>query len=453
MELVHKNILVVGIGKSGLAVARFASQRGADVTVTDLCDEAALAAHLPELKQLGARLVLGRHPVEIFRQADLIVISPGVPHTIEPLELAREKNIPVMGELEFAVRFIHDPIVAVTGTNGKTTTTSLLGEMLALSGKKVFVGGNIGKPLIEYVAAGAGAEIVVIEISSFQLDTTSTFRADVAVLLNISADHLDRYNSFETYALSKGKIFSNQTPEDTVVINRGAPEVKKLAAACRAKVHPFFHAGRNTSDPEPGAVIFEDRIVVHTGNSEPVVLDLQQASLTGAHNRENIAAAALAALAAGGTVAGIQSAINSFRGLAHRLKPVDTIDGVLYVDDSKGTNVDAVARALDAFSRPTVLIMGGRDKGGDYTILKQQLEKTVKRLVLVGEAAGTIETQLGSVKPVVFAADMAQAVKLAAEASDPGGVVLLSPACSSFDMYASYSQRGEDFCKEVRKLR
>lgn len=453
MELAAKNILVVGIGKSGLAVARFAGRRGATVTVTDLCDEAALAAHLPELRQTGTRLVLGQHPFEIFQQADLIVVSPGVPHTIEPLEMARKQNIPVIGELEFASRFIREPVVAVTGTNGKTTTTSLLGEMLALSGKRVFVGGNIGKPLIEYVEEDSGAEIVVIEISSFQLDTASTFRADVAVLLNISEDHLDRYDSFEAYVASKGRIFSNQAPEDTAVINRMDPEVKKLAASCRAKVRPFFHAGRNDSDPEPGAVIFEERIIIHADGGKRVSLDLKQASLTGAHNRENIAAAALAALAAGATAAGIQAAINSFRCLAHRLEAVGTINGVLYVNDSKGTNVDAVARALDAVSRPTVLIMGGRDKGGDYTVLRQKLKKTVKQLVLMGEAAEAIETQLGSAAPVLNAADMAQAVKLAAEASDPGDVVLLSPACSSFDMYDSYSQRGEDFCNRVRELK
>jgi len=453
MELAEKNILVVGIGKSGLAVARFAGRRGATVTVTDLCDEAALAARLPELRQMGARLVLGRHPVEIFQQADLIVVSPGVPHTIEPLKMARKRNIPVIGEMEFASRFIREPVVAVTGTNGKTTTTSLLGEMLALSGKRVFVGGNIGKPLIEYVQENAGAEIVVIEVSSFQLDTASTFRADVAVLLNISEDHLDRYDSFEAYVASKGRIFSNQTPEDTAVINLMDPDVKKSAASCRAKVRPFFHAGRNGSDPESGAVIFEKKIIIHAGGGKRVSLDLNQALLTGAHNRENIAAAALATLAAGGTAAGIQAAINSFRGLAHRLETVDTINGVLYVNDSKGTNVDAVARALDAVGRPTVLIMGGRDKGGDYTLLRQILERTVKQLVLMGEAAGVIETQLGSATPVLNAADMAQAVKLAAAASDPGDVVLLSPACSSFDTYDSYSQRGEDFCKRVRELK
>ncbi len=453
MELAEKNILVVGIGKSGLAVARFADKRGATVTVTDLCDEAALAPHIPELKQMGARLVLGQHPVELFMQADLIVVSPGVPHTIEPLKIARKRDIPVMGELEFASRFIHEPVVAVTGTNGKTTTTSLLGEMLALSGKRVFVGGNIGKPLIEYVEEDTGAEIVVIEISSFQLDTASTFRADVAVLLNISADHLDRYDSFKAYGASKGRIFANQAPEDTAVINWMDPEVKKLAVACRAKVRPFFHTGRNGGDLESGAEIFEDRITIRTDGVKPVSLDLQQAALIGAHNRENIAAAALAALAAGGTVAGIQAAINSFRGLAHRLETVATINGVLYVNDSKGTNVDAVARALDAVSRPTVLIMGGRDKGGDYTVLRQKLKSTVKQLVLMGEAAETIATQLGSTAPIIAATDMAQAVKLAAEASEPGDVVLLSPACSSFDMYDSYSQRGEDFCKRVRALK
>ena len=452
MELAEKNILVVGLGKSGLAVARFAAHKGAIVTVTDLSDAAALAAHVPELKKMGTRLVLGEHPPDIFKQAELIVVSPGVPHTIKPLTLARKAGIPVMGELEFASRFILEPVVAVTGTNGKTTTTALLGKMLACSGKQVFVGGNIGNPLIEYVEKGAAADVVVLEVSSFQLDTASTFRAHVAVLLNISADHLDRYDGFAAYALSKGKIFENQAPEDTAVINRMDPEVKKLAATCRAAVKPFFHAGRNGTVTDAGAEIFTDRILIHTG-AKPLILDLQQAPLTGTHNHENIAAAALAALAAGGSTAGIQKAIDTFRGLAHRLEAVATINGVLYVDDSKGTNVDAVARALETFDRPTILIMGGRDKGGDYTVLQPHLEKTVKKLVVMGEAATTIETQLGAIAPVQSAGDMAQAVQLATAASDPGDVVLLSPACSSFDMYDSYSQRGEDFRQQVNTLK
>lgn len=452
MQLERKKILVVGLGKSGITVARFAARKGAAVTVTDLNDAAALAAQHPDLKRMDARLVLGEHPPDIFKQAELIVVSPGVPHTIPPLALAREAGIPIMGELEFASRFLHAPVVAVTGTNGKTTTTALLGEMLALSGKRVFVGGNIGNPLIEYVEQGGGADTVVLEVSSFQLDTASSFRANVAVLLNISADHLDRYDNYAAYSASKGKVFANQTPEDTAVINRMDPEVKKLGATCRATVWPFFHSGRNGSAAGAGAEIFADRILVRTGNGAPLALDLQRAALTGAHNRENIAAAALAALAAGGTAGGVQAAINAFKGLAHRLEAVATVNGVLYVDDSKGTNVDAVARALEAFDRPTVLIMGGRDKGGDYTILRSKLEKTVKKIVVFGEAAATIETQLGPIRPVMVARDMAQAVQLASAASGPGDVVLLSPACSSFDMYASYSQRGEDFCNQVRAL-
>jgi len=452
VELAQKNILVVGLGKSGRAAARFAARQKARVTVTDSNATDHLTDFLPGLADQGIRLVLGEHPVDIFRQAELIVVSPGVPHTIAPLEQARRAGVPILGELEFAVRFVHEPVVAITGTNGKTTTTALVGDMLKHSGKRVFVGGNIGNPLIDYVAAGGGADLVVLEVSSFQLDTASTLHADVAVLLNISADHLDRYDDFAAYVRSKGRIFSNQVETDTAVINRMDPEIKKLANACRARVWPFFHAGRNGSLPDTGAEISTDRVVLCTGG-DPLVLDLQAALLTGAHNRENIAAAALAALAAGGTTAGIQQAVRQFRGLAHRLQTVATIDGVLYVDDSKGTNVDAVSRALETFSQPTVLIMGGRDKGGDYTVLRPQLEKNVKRLVVMGEAAPAITTQLGSAAPVAKAADMAQAVCLAADAADPGDVVLLSPACSSFDMYDSYAQRGEDFCKQVDALK
>jgi len=451
VELAQKNILVVGLGKSGQAAARFAARQKAHVTVTDLNAADQLTEFLPGLEDRGIHLVLGEHPVEIFKQAALIVVSPGVPHTIAPLELARQAGVPVLGELEFAARFVREPVVAITGTNGKTTTTALVGDMLEHSGKRVFVGGNIGNPLIDYVAGGGGADLVVLEVSSFQLDTASTFHANVAVLLNISADHLDRYDDFAAYVRSKGRIFQNQVKADTAVINRMDPEIKKLAGTSLARVWPFLHAGRNGSPPDTGAEILTDRVVLHTGG-DPLVLDLQGAPLTGAHNRENIAAAALAALAAGGTAEGIQQAVQQFHGLAHRLETVATINGVLYVDDSKGTNVDAVSRALEAFSRPTVLIMGGRDKGGDYAVLKPQLEKTVKRLVVMGEAATAIAAQLGAVAPVETAVDMTQAVRLAAAAADPGDVVLLSPACSSFDMYDSFAQRGEDFCKQVGAL-
>lgn len=452
MELVQKNILVVGLGKSGRAAAQFAARQKARVTVTDLNVAGNLTDFLPGLKDQGIRLVLGEHPGDIFKQAELIVVSPGVPHTIAPLELARQAGVPILGELEFAARFVREPVVAITGTNGKTTTTALVGDMLEHSGKRVFVGGNIGNPLIDYVAGGGGADLVVLEVSSFQLDTASTFRANVAVLLNISADHLDRYDDFEAYVRSKGRIFRNQTQADTAVINRMDAEIKKLVDACRARVWPFFHTGRNGSMPDTGAEISTDRLVLRTGGA-PLVLDLQNIPLTGAHNRENIAAAALAALAVGGTAGGIQQAIGQFHGLAHRLETVATVKGVLYVDDSKGTNVDAVSRALESLNQPTVLIMGGRDKGGDYTMLKPQLEKTVKRLVVMGEAAEAIAAQLGAFAPVENAADMAQAVRLAAAAADPGDVVLLSPACSSFDMYDSYAQRGEDFCKQVNALK
>jgi len=452
LELAQKNILVVGLGKSGQAAARFAARQKARVTVTDLNAADRLTEFLPGLEDQGIRLVLGEHPEGIFKQAELIVVSPGVPHTIVPLELARQAGVPILGELEFAARFVREPVVAITGTNGKTTTTALVGDMLEHSGRRVFVGGNIGNPLIDYVAGGGGADWVVLEVSSFQLDTASTFHANVAVLLNISADHLDRYDDFEAYVRSKGRIFRNQVDADTAIVNRMDPEIKKLATACRARVWPFVHSGRNGSPPDTGAEILTDRLVLRTGGG-PLVLDLREALLTGAHNRENIAAAALATLAAGGTAAGIQQAIKQFQGLAHRLETVATINGVLYVDDSKGTNVDAVSRALESFCQPTVLIMGGRDKGGDYTALKPQLARSVKQLVVMGEAAATIAKQLKAATPVENAADMAQAVRLAAAAAAPGDVVLLSPACSSFDMYESYAQRGDDFCKQVNALK
>ena len=443
MELKNKNILIVGLGVTGVATARFLINRGAFVTVADRKKEQELGSEELLIRDLGIKMELGAHRIETFENADLIVISPGVPHTIEPVIKAKEQGIPVIGEIELASRFIAEPIIAVTGTNGKTTTTTLLCKMLEESGLKVFVGGNIGTPLIAYVDKGEKAEIVVIEVSSFQLDTIDTFRANVAVLLNITEDHMNRYSDLNAYAKSKARIFENQRYDDTAVLNGSDPVVCSLSKDILSK-KVFF------SSKKEKCVTISDESIISQENISRLLVDFK---LPGKHNMENAAAASLAALAAGGTFEGVRSALRKFKGLSHRLEHINTLNGVDFFNDSKATNVDSVAKALETFERPIVLIMGGRNKGSKFYALRDLIDKHVKKLIIIGEAKEDIMAELGSIKPVEVAATMDDAVfKAYHDAAKPGDIVLLSPACASFDMYNNYAQRGEDFCKAVAKI-
>ena len=464
MRLKDKNIVVVGLGRTGLASATFLQQQGARVLVSDTASEKELGDAGNTLRQLGVRMETGSHRAASFQNADLIVISPGVSLTIEPIVQARDQGIPVIGEVELASRFIKEPIIAVTGTNGKTTTTELLGRMLKDSGLKVFVGGNIGNPLIEYVAQKEPAQIVVAEISSFQLDTIATFRPRVSVLLNITADHLDRYPNFEAYADSKFRIFKNQQIEDVAVLNGADPMIRAQTKRIKSQQLFFPSAASN----EQGAVLNGKRIILNLNklkriqsdiqNSNPKIqnrehLDISKMHLYGQHNFENAAAASLAALAAGATLEGIQTTLNHFKGLAHRLEHVATINGVQYFNDSKATNVDGVARALECFSKPVLLIMGGRDKGSDFKVLEGLARKHAKELIVMGESAEQIRSALGQLIPTKVAASMEEAVSTAYQNADPDDVVLLSPGCASFDWYSSYAERGDDFRRAVEKIK
>ena len=460
MDLYQKNILIVGLGISGMAAARFVKNKGGIVTITDIAKEEALAGYLPEVQEIDVRTELGSHNTKTFENADLIIVSPGVPHTIFPIKRAKEKGIPILGEIELASRYIREPIVAISGTNGKTTTTRLLGHMMKNSGFKVFVGGNIGNPLIDYAGGEKTADIVVAEVSSFQLDTIDTFRPRISVLLNITADHLDRYPDFDSYVMSKGRIFKNQAEGDTAVINGSDPSISLIRKTLRTRVLPFYHQDNFHTKNREYALIsgrngqHAPMINIFTKEDPKGFLDLSQVALLGRHNMENVAAAALAALAAGGTLEGIQSALNDFKGLSHRLEFVKIINGVHFYDDSKGTNIDAVARALEVFDQPVVLIMGGRDKGGDFRQLRERVRQHAKKLIVMGEAGNTIQSALEDVcrEGAKSASTMENAVSLAYLASSPGDVVLLSPGCSSFDMYQSYAHRGEVFCKAVENL-
>ncbi len=464
MNLKNKKILVVGLGKTGVAVARFLTKAGAAVVVTDTADELALGNQVRQIKQLGVKTEFGKHASDTFEQADLIVISPGVPHTIEPVIRAQKRGIPVIGEVELASRFIREPMVAITGTNGKTTTTELIAAMLEGSGRNVFVGGNIGNPLIDYVQMGQAADVVVVEISSFQLDTIKHFRPKVSVLLNISPDHLDRYADLDAYAKSKMRIFENQRGNDIAVLNGADPEVyfRTRHIKCHKLIYPNPKTNENGAILEDGRIILKlDNVMTfnsqfHIPNSEFRIrqsVDTAPAGFLGQHNLENACAAALAALAGGATLEGIQTALNQFQGSAHRLEYIETINTVQYFNDSKATNVEAVKRALECFSEPVILIMGGRDKGSDFKDLGPAVREHVKTLIVMGEAAPAISSALAQIVPAAPASSMQDAVKKAFEASEPGEIVLLSPACASFDMYDSYAQRGDDFRQSVEKIK
>jgi UDP-N-acetylmuramoylalanine--D-glutamate ligase len=403
----------------------------------------------------------GPHRAVSFINADLIIISPGVAHTIEPIAQAIARGVPVIGEVELASTFIKEPIIAVTGTNGKTTTTALLGQMLIDSGIKTFVGGNIGNPLIEYVSKEQKAQIVVAEISSFQLDTIANFRPKISILLNITADHLDRYPDFEDYADSKMRIFKNQQADDLAILN-GLDQLirtKTKNVKCRRLFFPCLEAG------EQGAILNGKRIVLklnkdlaafripHSEFRNQESLDISKMHLRGRHNFENACAASLAALAAGATLGAIQKTLDHFEGLAHRLEHVATINAVQYYNDSKATNVDGVLRALECFSKPVLLLMGGRDKGGHFKVLQDSIRKHVKELIVMGEAAESIRSALGQQALTKVAASMQEAVKLAFQDAAAQDVVLLSPGCASFDCYANYAERGDDFRRAVEKLK
>ena len=461
MEISGKKTVVVGLGKTGMSAAAFLIKRGAQVTVSDSSEDKNLEYTARKLQAIGVNVELGAHDSTTFQNADLIVLSPGVPCTIEPVARAVERGVPVIGEIELASRFIKEPIVAISGTNGKTTVTTLVGKMLEESGLKVFVGGNIGNPLIDYVDSKNKAEIIVVEISSFQLDTIDTFRPGISVLLNITEDHLDRYDDFNAYVKSKGRIFGNQKGGDICIFNASDNHIRPMAENIRCRKIPFSDE-KHLQGYKEYAKILNDRIDFNVekslaGSDLPFAgnfsLYFSEIGIPGRHNIENVAAASLASLVAGGNTAGIRAALKNFRGLPHRIEYVDTINGTEYYDDSKATTVDSVAKALEVFNKPVILIMGGRNKGSNFSLLKNTVIKHVKKMIVMGEAREEIITSLGNIVETDSAGSMEDSVNLAYGSARPGDVVLLSPACSSFDMFESYSHRGEFFCKAVKTLK
>jgi len=447
MELNDKNVLVVGLARTGVAVVRFLAQRGALVTVTDMRDEEKLAESLSELADLEINLELGRHVAHSFLMADLIVVSPGVPMDIKPLQMARSQHRRVVSEVELASWFIDAPMVAITGTNGKTTTTTLTGEIFAACGFETFVGGNIGRPLIELASSGEKVARVVVELSSFQLEGIESLRPTVAVLLNLTEDHLDRYASFQEYIDAKLRIFENQTAEDFAVLNIDDPLVAACAAKLKARVFPMSRL----SELEEG-ISYRDGFITFAHQGRVLRFGTEGFRLKGVHNLDNIMAslAATLLLRCDGDCA--YQAVKGFKGLPHRMEFVAEFNGVSWYEDSKGTNVGSVVKSLESFDSGITLIAGGKDKGGSYEPLAQLVADRVSHLILIGEARVRINEALGHLTDTHLTSSLEEAVALAGRLSTPGGVVLFSPACSSFDMFKDYAERAERYKAAVRAL-
>ncbi|MBF0199729.1 MAG: UDP-N-acetylmuramoyl-L-alanine--D-glutamate ligase [Desulfamplus sp.] len=493
-----KNIVVAGLGRSGRAAAVYLKKQGFEVTATDIDPAKQEEARL--LEAFGIHTETGFHNIETFENAGLIVVSPGIPITGDHFKRAMELGIPIRGELDLACELIKEPVIAITGTNGKTTVTTMISDMLKASGKKVFTGGNIGTPLISYLDQDERADVVVIEVSSFQLDTAINFKPHVALLLNITEDHLNRYPDFNAYGASKWSIFAHQEKEGWAIVNGAMDLQEKFLEGLTPRLCLFNKCRRNynvrasiwsMTDQKNIHINFQDHENFNfngverpdfpkgenanfqgvgnletTGKTEEsgtLSINISGSNLKGKHNRENMEAAALAALCAGATIRGIETALQEFHGLPHRTSYVATINGVDFYNDSKATNTDAVVRAIEAFDTPIILIMGGEEKCTDFSILIPLLQNStregfspsrVKQIVAMGASREKIKNSLQVTgTPLCLVDNMAQAVKAACGFALPGDTVLLSPACASFDMYTSYAHRGDDFIHHVNAVK
>lgn len=448
MELKNKRVLVVGLGRSGAASAIFLQEHGAKVIVSDSKSEAQLQGDVPALLDRGISIETGQHGQRTFRDQDLIVVSPGVPSDQPQLQHARTMGIPVIGEVELAFRFLQGKVLAITGSNGKTTTTSLVGEILAKSGKKTLVGGNIGTPVISLAGQSTPDGLVVLEISSFQLESIEQFRPWIAAILNITPDHLDRHHTFEAYVNAKARIFENQQAGDFAVLNADDPTCVGLKDRVKAQLLWFSRKQR----VESGAFLSGDQIIFRQNGKEQAVLGRSDIQLKGEHNLENVLAAVCMTMVAGCTPQQVRQAVSAFHAVEHRLELVATINGVTFYNDSKATNVDATVKALESFPGNIHIILGGKDKGSDYTVLNPLLRERVKRVYLIGAASDKIASQVQNATAVVRSGILERAVRQAFDSAQPGDVVLLAPACASFDQFENYEHRGRIFKELVRSL-
>ena len=437
-----QKVLVVGAARSGVAAAHLLVRRGARVTLTDRKPQIPQAT---ELRAAGVALELGGHLPATFETSHLIVLSPGVPSDLPEISRARAAGVHVIGELELASRWLRGPIVAITGTKGKSTTTTLVGRMLEAAGRRVRVGGNIGFPVSAQVDDSTAETVHVIEASSFQLETTETFRPWIAALLNFSPDHLDRHPDEASYAAAKVRIFTNQRPQDWAVVNADSPEAMQMAHNVRARVVTFgveepadIHVGRGF-------------VWQRTSEGDIPLLPVAAVQLQGRHMLSNVAAATAISHLAGASGASLAKALDGFRGLEHVMEIVASRGGVRFVNDSKATNVDAAAKSIESFDK-VIAIIGGKYKGGDFSNLAKPLRRHGRAVVAIGESRPMVKAALTDVVPVHEAESLAEAVRKAWDLAVPDGVVLLAPACSSFDMFADYAERGRKFKEEVRKL-
>jgi UDP-N-acetylmuramoylalanine--D-glutamate ligase len=447
IELKNKRVLVVGLARTGVAAAVFCAARGATVTATESRTEKEIGEEAVKLRAAGVRLELGGHQAKTFLEQDLIIPSPGVPADEPLLQAARAKSIAIWSEIELAYRFLRGRLVGITGSNGKTTTTSLVDHILKAAGFSTVLAGNIGTPLIGRVEATRDDTVTVVELSSFQLELIETFRPNIGVFLNLTPDHLDRHHTMEAYGAAKARLFENQTEGDAAILNADDPATRPYAPS-RPRVYWFSRKQRVAQ----GAYLRGEEIMFRRDGEEEMVLRREDIPLAGAHNLENVLAAVAAARLAGADAAAIAKGVRSFAGVEHRLEFVAEISGVCYYNDSKATNVDATLKALDAFPGRILVILGGKDKGSDYTVLQKPLREKAILALLIGAAANKIEQQIAGSVAIERAGTIERAVELATHAAQPGDIVLLAPACASFDQFQNYEHRGRVFKQLVRQL-
>ncbi len=446
MQRAQKTITVMGLAKTGVAVAQFLASQGTHVIATDMRQSSQMPEAMNALRAENITLVCGEHRLADFQKVDGVVTSPGVPREHPMLMAAVHAGVPVMSEIELAAGFITSPITAITGTNGKTTTTTITGEIFRHNGFKTFVGGNIGDPLINLIAQKRTVERTVVEVSSFQLEWIHTFKPRVAALLNLSEDHLDRYHSYDDYIDAKIRLFENQTSEDFAVVNRDDNLVWERTAHIQSQRFPFSR----TKELNQGIFLAGSNIIYRQADTE-CLFSLKDCPLTGVHNIENIMAAVAATMLQGCRVDATQTMINQLEPLHHRMEFVAERAGVRYYEDSKATNVGSVVKALESFDS-IVLIAGGKDKGGSYQPMQAMIAERVPHLVLIGEAADRMAQEFTGATTIHRATSLDQAVQIAASVACAGDVVLLSPACSSFDMFKDYEERAQRYIQAVKEL-
>lgn len=461
MELTGRRVTVIGLARSGIAASRLLQEVGAHVTVADRKERAEVLRELEALNHSTVQFSLGSGYESALDSADLVVISPGVPYRMEALECARRRGVKVISELDLASRFLSVPILALTGTNGKSTTVTLIGKMLEQSGKRVFIGGNLGTALSEAALHALQAtkrghpcpyDLLVVEVSSFQLETVEQFHPWIAGILNVTVDHQDRYTSIQEYIAAKHRIFENLTPSDYALFNLDDPRVASLRKTVKGCVLGFTRTHTLPPDVAGGAYLDGDRIMVNIEGKTHEICRRNEIKIIGDHNVDNGMVATIYALLSGCPIPAIRQVLGDFPGLEHACEVVRERQGVRFINDSKGTNVDATLKALESIDRPILLIAGGRDKGGDFSRLASSIRRRVKRLFLIGEAAPLIANAVEGYQAVERVGTLKEAVELATSGAERGDVVLLSPACASFDMFVDYQDRGRQFKALVQSL-